>query len=84
MLGFARFIMFDGDINYLQKIESEAKEKFILQQFEDDDDELHLSEAFKGHLDPISLQNEAAVWKHIDLLADAALAKYPTTLKEDL
>ena len=38
---------------------------------------------FKGYIDPVSKENEAAAWKHLQKVVDAALAEYPTTLKED-
>ena len=51
---------------------------------EEDDGEMHLSDAFKGRLAPISKENEFKVWTYLENTIDQALAKYPTTLKEDL
>lgn len=37
-----------------------------------------------GHIDAFCLENEIAAWRYINKAADAALAKYPTLLEEDL
>ena len=37
-----------------------------------------------GHLDPVSVQNELAVWQLIEVTVDLALKNFKTTLKEDL
>ena len=40
--------------------------------------------AFKGHLEVISVENELAAWDIIRKAIDDMLAKYPTTLDEDI
>ena len=38
---------------------------------------------FKGYMDPISNSVEQKVWIYINILADAALGKYKSTLEKD-
>ena len=43
-----------------------------------------LAPVFEGYLPCISKDNEAAAWRYIDKVCDEALAKYPTTLEQDV
>ena len=80
-LSWIRFVVFDGDLDELylsmtdaydeakKAAEAEGKKKFG---------------SIKDFVKPIDLHNEVRAWTKIFQIASDALAKYPTTLAEDL
>lgn len=89
-ISWLRYVEFEGDaaVLYLAKNEaiSEAQKKRQNQQADSDDsDDVDLSDCFKAkNIKPWGLENEIKVWRRIDSLVDASLAKYETTYQEDL
>jgi len=85
MIAFARYIVLsnqDADV-YLewQKSQSELKMKQAATQVYLDK---QLAPVFEGYLPCISKDNEASAWRYIDKACDESLAKYPTTLEQDV
>lgn len=87
-IGFARLIVFDEDVSHI--INSRAStEAFFIKQYkeehngEEPDPEL-IKQQLNGYLPKISVKNEIAAWNLITSVVDACLAKYPTTIEEDI
>ena len=89
---FARYIVFRDDPAALYLAKSTAVDNFLKRKNEqrkdgdsdEDPDDIDVQEAFKGHLDKVSKDNEERVWDLIDKVCDHALNAYETTLEEDI
>ena len=72
LINFLRFLIFDGDINYLQKALLSAKSTL--------NPDMSINYYF---FYPINKTNEIGVLKYLKYLCNQALAKYPTSLSRD-
>ena len=72
LINFLRFLLFDGDVNYLHKAILSAKNTL--------NPEMSINYYF---FYPINKQNEINVLKYLKTLCEQALAKYPTNLTQD-
>ena len=72
ILSFLRFILFDGDINELYNAINSSENIY--------NEEVPLTFYY---IQPISKELEIKVLKHLSLLCQKALGKYPTTFEED-
>ena len=72
LLGFLRFILFDGDINDLYNAINSSENIY------NEDTPLTFY-----YIPPITKELEIHVLKHLHLLCRKALAKYPTTFEQD-
>ena len=72
LINFLRFLLFDGDVNYLHKAILSAKNTL--------NPEMSINYYF---FYPINKQNEINFLKYLKTLCEQALAKYPTNLSQD-
>ena len=92
LVEWCRYVVFDDDLAHLYLAKTEAVNAYIKKKnenknqddSEEDPDDMDISEVFKGSLNKISLKNEVLVWKLIEKTVDESLAKYPTTIEEDI
>ena len=72
LINFLRFLLFDGDANYLHKAILSAKNTL--------NPEMSINYYF---FYPVNKQNEINVLKYLKILCEQALSKYPTSLTQD-
>lgn len=82
-LSFLRFVEFDENIAMLYQIKGQWQQRRRPQP-EDSDDEQPSNYFQADQIAPISKKNERKIWLKIKQMSQEFLARYPTTLDEDL
>jgi hypothetical protein len=81
-LSWVRFCVYQGDLADLYEHVKELQDKAVFVAVEDGEDEKLAAEHIV--VGPQDLETEVLAWNKIQLLAEEALAKFPTSYEEDL